>query len=70
MTPELSPGLPRIKVVGAGCAGTNMVDWLAKLKIQGAELIAVDTEYVDLFEYPAQCPIRVYIMGKVNVINI
>ncbi len=52
MPQELLTGVPRIKVVGVGCAGTNMVDWLARLKIQGAELIAVDTDkaHLDIVE--------------------
>ncbi len=52
MAEELMVGTPRIKVIGVGCAGTNMVDWLARLKIQGAELIAVDTDkaHLDMVE--------------------
>ncbi len=49
----LEPGeeldlMPTIKIVGVGGAGSNMVDWLYKMSIQGAELIAVNTDYAHL----------------------
>jgi len=40
--------LPTIKIVGVGGAGSNMIDWLYKMNIQGADLIAVNTDYAHL----------------------
>lgn len=37
-------GQANIKVVGAGGAGSNMVNWLYKKGIKGAEIIAVNTD--------------------------
>ena len=37
--------LPTIKIIGLGGAGSNMVDWLYKMDIKGAELIAANTDY-------------------------
>jgi len=49
----VSPGeefklLPTIKIIGVGGAGSNMVDWLYKMEIKGAELIAANTDYSHL----------------------
>ena len=33
-----------IKVIGCGGAGNNMVNWLFKKGIQGAEIIAINTD--------------------------
>lgn len=41
-------GQARIKVVGAGGAGSNTVDWLYKKGIQGAEIIAINTDKAHL----------------------
>ena len=41
-------GQARMTVVGCGGAGQNMVDWLYSKGIQGAEIIAVNTDLQDL----------------------
>ena len=45
-------GKANIKVVGAGGAGNNMVSWLYKKGIQGAEIIACNTDkqHLDISE--------------------
>ncbi len=49
---ELMVGQANIKVVGVGGAGSNMVNWLYKKGIMGAEIIAVNTDkqHLDLIE--------------------
>jgi cell division protein FtsZ len=42
--PELDVGQANIKIVGAGGAGNNMVSWLYKKGIRGAEIIALNTD--------------------------
>jgi cell division protein FtsZ len=42
--PELQIGLANIKVVGCGGAGSNMVNWLYKKGVRGAEIIACNTD--------------------------
>ena len=42
--PKLEVGHANIKVIGAGGAGNNMVSWLYKRGIKGAEIIAVNTD--------------------------
>ncbi|HLD06630.1 MAG TPA: cell division protein FtsZ [Candidatus Nanoarchaeia archaeon] len=42
--PELEIGLANIKVIGVGGAGNNMVSWLYKKGIKGAEIIACNTD--------------------------
>ena len=42
--PELEKGQANIKVIGCGGAGANMVDWLYKKGIRGAEIIACNTD--------------------------
>jgi len=42
--PELSVGKANIKVIGVGGAGNNMVGWLYKKGIKGAEIIACNTD--------------------------
>ena len=37
-------GQANIKVIGAGGAGNNMVNWLYKKGIKGAEIIACNTD--------------------------
>jgi len=49
----VSPGeefklLPTIKIIGVGGAGSNMADWLYKMNIKGAEVIAANTDYAHL----------------------
>jgi len=41
---ELDVGQANIKVIGVGGAGNNMVNWLYKKGIQGAEIIACNTD--------------------------
>ncbi len=41
---DLRVGQANIKVIGAGGAGNNMVSWLYKRGIKGAEIIAVNTD--------------------------
>ena len=42
--PEIEVGQANIKVMGVGGAGNNMVGWLYKKGIQGAEIIACNTD--------------------------
>lgn len=42
--PEIEVGQANIKVIGVGGAGNNMVNWLYKKGIQGAEIIACNTD--------------------------
>ncbi|MDK2850000.1 MAG: cell division protein FtsZ [Candidatus Woesearchaeota archaeon] len=44
MTPEVEVGQANIKVIGAGGAGNNMVSWLHKKGVKGAEVIAINTD--------------------------
>jgi cell division protein FtsZ len=41
---QLDVGQANIKVIGVGGAGNNMVDWLFKKGIEGAEIIACNTD--------------------------
>lgn len=43
-TPQYDFGQANIKVVGVGGAGNNMVNWLYKKGIMGAEIVAVNTD--------------------------
>ena len=43
VTPDITP-LASIKVVGVGGAGTNAVERMAALNLQGVELIAMNTD--------------------------
>ena len=43
-TNDLKVGTANIKVVGCGGAGSNMVSWLHKKGIKGAEIIALNTD--------------------------
>ena len=49
---EMIVGQANIKVIGTGGAGCNMVNWLYKKGIMGAEIIAVNTDkqHLDLIE--------------------
>jgi cell division protein FtsZ len=40
--------VPTIKIIGVGGAGSNMADWLYKMDIKGAEVIAANTDYAHL----------------------
>ena len=40
--------LPSIRVIGVGGAGSNMAEWLFKMDIKGAEIIAANTDYAHL----------------------
>ncbi|MBI5389304.1 cell division protein FtsZ [Candidatus Woesearchaeota archaeon] len=50
-----------IKVIGAGGAGNNMVNWLYKKGIQGAEIIATNTDLQHLTIIEAD---KKFLMGK------
>jgi len=54
-------GQANIKVIGAGGAGNNMVNWLYKKGIQGAEVIACNTDRQHLEIVDADCK---FLMGK------
>ena len=41
---EFKVGTANIKVIGCGGAGSNMVNWLYKKSVQGAEIIACNTD--------------------------
>ncbi|MCD6589867.1 cell division protein FtsZ [Candidatus Woesearchaeota archaeon] len=49
---ELIVGQANIKVIGVGGAGCNMVNWLYKKGIMGAEILAINTDkqHLDLIE--------------------
>lgn len=42
--PQMQVGQANIKVIGAGGAGNNMVSWLYKKGIQGAKIVACNTD--------------------------
>ena len=41
---DLNVGQANIKVIGCGGAGNNMVNWLHKKGVSGAEIIACNTD--------------------------
>lgn len=45
---QFEVGQARMVVVGCGGAGQNMVDWLHQKGVQGAEIVAVNTDLQDL----------------------
>ncbi len=49
---DIVVGQANIKVIGAGGAGSNMVNWLYKKGIKGAEIVAVNTDkqHLDIVE--------------------
>ncbi|MDP2907548.1 MAG: cell division protein FtsZ [Nanoarchaeota archaeon] len=51
---DLVIGCANIKVMGCGGAGSNMVNWLYKKGIQGAEIAALNTDkqHLDMMEVP------------------
>ncbi len=59
--PEFTVGQANIKVIGAGGAGNNMVSWLYKKSIRGAEIIACNTDkqHLDISEAD-----RKFLIGK------
>lgn len=60
-TTSLKVGQANIKVFGSGGAGNNMVTWLSKRGIKGAELIAVNTDQQHLSITEAD---KKFIIGK------
>ncbi len=58
---DLKVGQANIKVIGAGGAGNNMVTWLYKRGIKGAEIIAVNTDKQHLQVSEAD---KKFIIGK------
>jgi cell division protein FtsZ len=51
--------MTKIKVVGVGGSGSNAISRMAKSKIKGVELIAVNTDAQDLFKTRADFKIRI-----------
>ena len=60
-TADVRVGQANIKVIGAGGAGNNMVSWLYKRGIKGAEIIAVNTDQQHLQISEAD---KKFIIGK------
>ena len=58
---NLAIGQANIKVIGVGGAGNNMVDWLYRKGIQGAEIIACNTDLQHLTVTEAD---RKFLLGK------
>lgn len=58
---HLAIGQANIKVIGVGGAGNNMVDWLYRKGIQGAEIIACNTDLQHLTVTEAD---RKFLLGK------
>src|SRR3989338_1272680 len=58
---EIEVGKANIKVIGTGGAGSNMVNWLFKKGIKGAETICcnADLQHLDLVEAD-----RKFLIGK------
>ena len=54
-------GTANIKVIGAGGAGTNMVNWLYHRGVRGAEIIACNTDQLHLSTVEAD---RKFLIGK------
>src|SRR3989338_2911012 len=50
--PTQTVGQANIKAVGCGCGGTNVTNWLYKKGVQGAEILAMNTDkqHLDLVE--------------------
>ncbi len=59
-TAESQVGQANIKVIGAGGGGTNATNWLFKKGIQGAEIVAINTDkqHLDLVEADHKILIR------------
>ncbi len=60
-TPELEVGVCNIKVIGSGGGGNNMVSWLYKRGIKGAEILACNTDQQHLKITEAD---KKFIIGK------
>ncbi|RME52070.1 cell division protein FtsZ [Candidatus Woesearchaeota archaeon] len=58
---QVEVGQANIKVIGCGGAGTNMTDWLYKKGIQGAEIIACNTDQQHLNMVEAD---RKFLLGR------
>jgi cell division protein FtsZ len=58
---EFEVGMANIKVIGAGGAGTNMVNWLYHRGIRGAEIIACNTDLLHLNTVEAD---RKFLIGR------
>ncbi|MBW3000061.1 cell division protein FtsZ [Candidatus Woesearchaeota archaeon] len=58
---DLDIGQANIKVIGVGGAGNNMVNWLYKKGVQGAEIVAVNTDQQHLGITEAD---RKFLLGK------
>lgn len=60
-TEDLQIGTANIKVIGCGGAGSNMVNWLYKKGIKGAEIICCNTDkqHLDMMESD-----RKFLLGK------
>lgn len=58
---DLQVGQANIKVLGAGGAGNNMVNWLYKKGVKGAEIIACNTDLQHLNMIEAD---KKFLMGK------
>ncbi len=58
---EAQVGYANIKVIGCGGAGSNMVGWLYKKGIKGAEIVACNTDQQHLNMIDAD---RKFLLGK------
>lgn len=58
---DIQVGNANIKVIGAGGAGNNMVNWLYKKGVQGAEIVACNTDLQHLQVTEAD---RKFLIGK------
>ena len=58
---EFELGMANIKVIGAGGAGTNMVNWLYHRGVRGAEIIACNTDLLHLNTIEAD---RKFLIGR------
>ena len=59
--PEFEVGMANIKVIGVGGAGNNMVGWLYKKGIKGAEVLACNTDRQHIDITPAD---RKFLIGR------
>src|SRR3990172_13168937 len=58
---QMEPGQANIKVIGVGGAGNNMVNWLYKKGVKGAEVVACNTDQQHLQITEAD---RKFLLGK------
>lgn len=61
MSEKFEVGMANIKVIGVGGAGTNMVNWLYHRGVNGAEIIACNTDQLHLGTIDAD---RKFLIGK------